>query len=191
MGINAIKLLKEHRQIVSENVARLLRLQPRFLGRVRAHELEITCPHQWYSMGLTDLAAGKLLSAAKMTTWRFILMRGTDAVGVATASDEITSRGNNIKFGSLFQTCFAKQTLAAICESGKSKRVQKQDYELRFLDAPAVYFISVWLHSKSDDIIVPLPPTYGEIEAYHLYNESDIIDLLKPAIELSLRFAKK
>jgi hypothetical protein len=177
------------KQIVSENVARLLRSDPGFLGGIRADDLEVTRPHRWYSVGLTNLADGKLLSAAKMITWRFILMRGTNAIGLATVSYMDAVHDKQIKFGTLFTGCFSKETLKAIHESDKYSKIQNQDYELRFLDIPAIDFASVWLHGKSDhiNIIIPLPPTYGKMNAYQPYSESQIMQFLKPEAEIVLK----
>ena len=59
-------------------------------------------------------------------------------------------------------------------------QVKKQDYEPRFLDSAPILFVAVWLHGKSDDIIIPLPPTFGRWNAYQPYSESEMIKLLEP-----------
>jgi hypothetical protein len=60
-------------------------------------------------------------------------------------------------------------------------QIRKQDYELRFLEVPALNFVAVWLHGRSDDIIMPLPPTFGRnLNAFQAYSESEIIKVLKP-----------
>ena len=54
-------------------------------------------------------------------------------------------------------------------------------YEFRVLDLPMLDFSAVWLHGKSDDILVPLPPFYNRNwNANQSYKESEIIKLLQP-----------
>jgi len=108
-------------------------------------------------------------------------MRGTNAAGVAAVADAGAKTGNLLRFTGLFQTCFAAETLEALRKAKELKQIKEQDYELRFLQVPAINFVAVWLHGKSDDIILPLPPTFGrKLNAYQPYAESEIIKVLKP-----------
>ncbi len=66
-------------------------------------------------------------------------------------------------------------------------QIKEQDYELRRLDCPSILFVAVWLHGKSDDILIPLPPTGGRWNAYQLYSESQMIELLQPESEKRLK----
>ncbi len=66
-------------------------------------------------------------------------------------------------------------------------QVKKEDYEPRLLDISPILFVAVWLHGKSDDIIIPLPPTFGRWNAYQHYSESEMIKLLKPEAEKKLK----
>jgi len=66
-------------------------------------------------------------------------------------------------------------------------KVKTQDYEPRLLDSAPILFVAVWLHGKSDDIIIPLPPTFGRWNAYQPYSESEMIKLLKPEAKKKLK----
>jgi hypothetical protein len=178
------------RQIVYENVGSELRAYPHELGGLRIEDLTIADPHREYFVGLTNLASGHLLSAATSRSWRYLLIHGTNAVGVATVFDADAKTGNTLKFGALYETGLGKETLEALREAEKLPQIKKQDYEPRFLDVPAVYFIAVWLHGKSDDIIIPLPPTFGRWNAYQPYSESQMIKLLKPEAKKVLKQPK-
>lgn len=68
-------------------------------------------------------------------------------------------------------------------------QVKRQDYEFRRLDCPAILFVAIWLHGKSDDIIIPLPPSFGRWTAYQAYSESQMAKLLMPEIEKKLKEA--
>jgi hypothetical protein len=172
------------RQIVIENVGPLVRRHPNAslaIPGLRMEDVTIAEPHRWYGVGVDDLAAGRLLSSATSRSWRYILMRGTNAAGVAAVADAGAKTGNLLRFTGLFQTCFAAETLEALRKAKELKQIKEQDYELRFLQVPAINFVAVWLHGKSDDIILPLPPTFGrKLNAYQPYAESEIIKVLKP-----------
>ena len=73
--------------------------------------------------------------------------------------------------------------LEAMRKAEELPQVKKQDYEFRFLNLAPLSFFAVWLHGKSDDIIIPLPPTWGIWNAYQPYSESQITELLKKYIE--------
>jgi hypothetical protein len=171
------------RQIVYEHVGEILRSDPRFFGGLRLEDLTIAEPHRWYSVGLTDLASGRLLSAAESRSWRYMLIHGTNAVGLAQLfADEKT--GKALKFIGLYQTDFSDEALRV---AKQLPQIKKQDYELRRLESPGVLFHAVWLHGKSDDIIIPLPNTFGRWNAYQPYSESQMLKLLKPEAKKVLK----
>jgi hypothetical protein len=174
-------------QIVQEHVGQLLRALPNgpvlSVRGVQIEDLTIARPHRWYSTGATDLASGHLLSAAKSSSWRYPLIYGTNAVGVAQLiADEKTGKAE--KFVAVYQTDSSTEALR-IAE--QLPQIKKQDYEIRFLNAPAVLFQAIWLHGKSDDIIIPLPNTFGRWNAYQPYSESQMIKLLKPEAKKVLK----
>ena len=174
------------RQIVYERADQHLRAFPHFFGELKIEALTITDAHQIYSAVPQDVTSGKLLSAARLTGWRYLLTHGTNAVGEAWlyASPEA---GGALKFNSLFGDRFAQPTLVALRQAKELPPVKKQDYELRYLNMPSLSFSAVWLHGVSDDIIIPLPPASGVWYAYHPYSQSQIIKLLKPQAEKWLK----
>jgi hypothetical protein len=74
----------------------------------------------------------------------------------------------------------------ALQKAEELPQVKEQDYELRSL-AIDLWFRAVWLHGKTNDIIIPLPPTYGQWNAYQPYSENEMMKLLKPDAENSLK----
>lgn len=158
----------------------------RYLGGYQIEELTIAAPYRDYSVGLTNLAAGQLLSATQAGTWRYPLMHGTNAVGAAELTTD-PADGTALNFAGLDTSDFPRETLEAMRKAEQLPQIREQDYELRRLDCPAVLFVGVWLHGKSDDIIIPLPPTSGRWNAYQPYSESEMIKLLKPEAEKKLK----
>ena len=165
------------RQVAIENVRQLLRAHPGTLGGLEVADLTIAEPYREYFVGLTNLAAGHLLSAARPGSWQYLLLHGTSAAGVAVSNaDEKTGK---LGFNGLYETAFADRMLEALRGAETLPQIRKQDYELRYLGIPAVNFVAVWLHGKSDDVIIPLPPTFGRLNAYQPYSESEIVKALK------------
>ncbi len=162
----------------------------RIFGEARMEDLTTAEPHRWYGVPLGTLASGSLLSAATSKSWRHIFIRGTKAVGVGALSDPRPETGNMLMCTGLYDTCFAAETLKALEEAQKLPQIQKQDYEVRFLSIIGIYFFAVWLHAKSDDIVIPLPPTYGRMNAYQPYSEHQIIKLLKKTAECTKNTAE-
>jgi hypothetical protein len=176
------------RQIVIENASEILRSDPHFLEGFRIEELTVADPYRVYYVGdLTKLASGQLLSAAKSGgSWTYLFIHGTNAVGMAgLIADEKT--GKTLKANGLGSSGLSNETLEALRIAEQLPQVKKQDYELRCLDIAPVLFFAVWLHGKSDDIIIPLGPTFGRWNAYQPYSESQMIKLLKPEAKKRLK----
>ena len=168
------------RQIVVNN------LDPQFLGVSSTGDLTIAAPYQNYYVDLTNLASGQLLSVARVAHWMYPLLSGTNAAGAAElAADEKT--GKTLEFVGLDKANFSNETMEALQKAEQLPQVQKQDYELRRLDCPSILFVAVWLHGKSDDIIIPLSPTFGRWQAYQSYSESEMLKLLEPEAKRKLK----
>jgi hypothetical protein len=171
--------------VIREAFKGLSRSISRYLGGYQIEELTIAAPFRNYSVGLTNLASGQLLPAARPGNWRYLLMHGTNAVGAAELMTEQTN-GTVMKFAGLDTSDFPRETLEAMRRAEQLPQIKAQDFELRRLDCPSVLFVAVWLHGKSDDIIIPLPPTGGRWNAYQPYSESEMIKLLQPEAEKKL-----
>lgn len=171
--------------MVYDNIKQLPRSISRYLGGFQIEELTVANPYRAYSVGLTNLASGQLLSAAKPDKWCYLLMHGTNSVVAAELIGGDTN-GMPLKFAGLEQTDYSNETLKALQMAEKLPQMKQQNFELRRLDCQAILFVAVWLHGKSDDIIIPLPPTRGKWNAYQPCSESQMIQLLKPEAERRL-----
>jgi hypothetical protein len=173
------------REFVSAKVGRMLRENPNgTLDSLRGliiEDITIAEPHREYAVGAADLAAGRLLSSARPGSWRYFLMHGARAVGVADVSEADLKIGEMLRFDGLSESAFSNETLEALRTAKELPQIEKQDYELRFLVMPGINFAAAWFHGKSDDIIVPLSPTFGrKLTAEHPYSERQIIKVLRP-----------
>jgi hypothetical protein len=174
------------RQIVYDSLKQLPRSMSRYLGGFQIEELGIANPFRAYSVDLTNLASGQLLSATKSGNWCYLLMHGTNAVAAAELAGDVTN-GKALKFAGLEQTDYPYETLKALQMVEKLPQMKQQNYEVRRLNCPAILFAAVWLHGKTDDIIIPLPPTRGRWNAYQPCSESQMIKFLKPEAERRFR----
>jgi hypothetical protein len=165
-------------QIAYKKADEILRSEPSFLGGFRMEELTVGDPYQNYYVGLTDLASGHLLSAVRPGDWMYPLIHGTDIVGAAGLTTD-KKTGKALRSDSLYQSNFSKETQAALRLAEQLPQIKQSDYEFRRLDDPGNSFVAIWLHGKSDDIIIPLPPTYGRMTAYQPCSEKQIIRLLQ------------
>ena len=173
-------------QVIHETFKGLSRSISRYLGGYQIEELTISKPFRDYAVGLTNLASGQLLPAARAGTWRYLLRHGTNAVGAAELMADPTN-SPTLRFAGLDTTDFSKETLEALRRAESLPQIQKQDYELRRLDCPSLLFVAVWLHGRSDDILIPLPPTGGRWKAYQPFSESEMHRLLQPEAEKKLK----
>lgn len=176
------------RQIVSKNVGQMLRELPD--GSVLSErglkmaDVTIAEPFRPYYVGLANLVGGKLLSAAESRSWRYLLLHGNNAVG---AADLYEKKNGKLVFTGLYETNLSDETLRALRMAEQLPQIKKQEYELRRLDIPPILFTAVWLHGKSDDIIIPLGLTFGRWNANQPYSESQMIKLLMPAVKKKLK----
>ena len=171
--------------VIREAFKGLSRSISRYLDGYQIEDLTIATPFRSYSVGLTNLASGQLLPAAQAGSWRYPLMHGTNTVGAAELRADPTDE-TMLKFAGLDTSDFPRETQEAIRGAEQLPQIKEQDYELRRLDCRPILFVGIWLHGKSDDIIIPLPPTGGRWNAYQPYSENEMIKLLQPEAEKNL-----
>jgi hypothetical protein len=159
-----------------------------FLGVSRVEDLTICSPYQSYAVGLTNLAAGRLLSDAKPSAdyWIYPLLCGSNVVGLASVKvDEKT--GTALKCVALDQARRAEGIVTALRIAEQLPQTKNQSYEVRALEMPWILFRAVWLHSKTDDIIIPLPDHWERWKAYQPCSESEMVKILRPIAEKELK----
>jgi hypothetical protein len=146
----------------------------------------------FYGTNYTNLLSGQLLTAAKLSAWRFLLTDGTNSAGLDLDYDkmkggwpEIEKNGSWPRVDWSFYPAhpnFSDPVLKTLQAAERLPQVKKEDYELRYLNFYEIQFFAVWLHGKSSDIIIPVP-VYGKWQGYRPYSEREMIKLLKREIE--------
>ena len=133
------------------------------------------------------LVIGKFLSTARLSLWRYWLMDGTNAVGEIVLNAD---KNRYLKYCWMGKDSSDNKALEAIRIAKQLPQVKKQDYELRYLYM-IPYASAIWLHSDSDDIIIPLTDYYHHWNADHPYSEGEMIKLLKPVEDERIKTWKK
>jgi len=137
-------------------------------------EINIAAPHPVYFVGLSDIANGRLLSAAILQGWRYLVLSGETPIAAAniTAPNEGEPKFTHISYGP-----FARNTIEGI---GRAEAdISEKDYTLRLLDIPSLYVVSLWFHG-ADDRLMPLAPSNRALEPYRIYTEEEMIQVLVP-----------
>jgi hypothetical protein len=146
-------------------------------------ELAHSEPHPVFVATLDDLVAGKLLAAAKQTSWRYLLVQGDAAVAEAELGavrrGKQRTKGKDLEFLGLTHGPFTKATVDALGAAEQLPQVARADYELRLLKVPAVYLIALWLHGGDQDILVPIGDPPGGLEKNKPYSEAQVVSALR------------
>ncbi len=127
--------------------------------------LQLTEPHQVFTLGLTDLAAGKGLDAAKPTGWRYLVQQGDNVL--ASAESIVVGPANEHVFSAFNEGRFVASSASAIRAVREIPEVGRGGFELRLLNVPGLYVLALWLHAAqgSGDLLVPLAPSPVETPA--------------------------
>jgi hypothetical protein len=129
--------------------------------RTAAGPLSLTQPHQIFSLGLSDLASGKGLEAAKPTGWRYLVQSGENAL--ASAETAVTPAGPEHVFSAFNSGRLVASTVEALRTAQQLPHAKQRSFEPRLLRVPGLYFTAVWLHDTqgADDLLIPLEPSPG------------------------------
>lgn len=140
--------------------------------------LQLTEPHQVFTLGLADLVAGKGLEAAKPTGWRYLVQEG-DSV-LASAETVLAGPGNDHVFSAFNEGRLVAATADAIRTARGLPEVNQGDFELRLLSVPGLYFTAVWAHEPQGarDVLLPLAPSPVDAPAGHPVPASRLLEEL-------------
>lgn len=126
------------------------------LRGARKDQLDLSTPHQIFTMGLDDIAAGAGLDAAQPVGWRYLVVEGTQTI----ASAETTLAPDGTQEMSQFtEGPFVLSTDKTVKAVRKLPQLEAAGFELRLLRIPALYVMALWLHSPAADLLVPLEPS--------------------------------
>jgi hypothetical protein len=165
-------------------------VRPRSVAEARALSdeerttvLPLARPHPVYTAALDDIAAGRVLSDARLVGWRYFV--STEG-GASQAAEVYCDAANAHTFAGINEGSFVDGTLAALKTLERRDDVSGGDFEWRVLRVPALYVFAVWLRSApgGGDLIVPLGPTHEALETERAYTAGEFVEaLVEPAVE--------
>jgi hypothetical protein len=168
------------------------RNMPRRMSEMHLESLSHSEAHAVYVVPLDALAEGKLLQAAKQTTWRYLLVQDNAPIAEAELAAGVRgakgAKSRSLDFVSLTHGPFAGATVDALGAAERLPQVARADYELRLLKIPAVYFVALWLHGAKADILMPMGQPPGGLKANEPYTEAQVIDALRGSVRQAQRF---
>lgn len=126
--------------------------------------LQLTEPHQVFTLGLTDLAAGTGLDAARPTGWRYLVQEDDK---VLASAETVAGPGGEQVFSAFNEGRFVASSASAIRAVREIPEVEQGGFELRLLNVPGLYVLALWLHDAqgNGDLLVPLAPSPVETPA--------------------------
>ncbi|MGD0581007.1 MAG: hypothetical protein ABSC08_19040 [Bryobacteraceae bacterium] len=145
--------------------------------------LQLKPPHAVYDLQADEVAAGKGLSAAHATCFRYMVHSAEGAIAAAEVHADKSGTATllaNVNYGQ-----FVPATESALAKLEQHEAVQAADYEVRLLRCAALALMAMWLKPDGGgaDIVYPLPPAPAGLEAEKAYNEADFLKAIKPLAE--------
>lgn len=136
-------------------------------------DIEVAAPHPVYFVGTYDVAAGRLLAAATLVGWRYILLAGERSILAAEVSYD--REGGQLEFSHTNDGPLVAGTLEGVWVSEGLKEVRDADFELRLLEIPDLSIAALWLHAEGQDLLMPIPPARRGLKPLTLYTEEDLL----------------
>jgi hypothetical protein len=155
--------------------------EDRRLAAAAPAALAVAAPHDVYSLGLEDLAAGRGLEAAEWVSRRCLILDGDHPIAAAELPDPDGANGFTTTEGR-----FAATTATAI----QGAEDAPGEYELRLLRIPALYLMALWLKDRNgtDDVLVPLDPAPAELQPNERYSDQQLLERLRDRARSRLEF---
>jgi hypothetical protein len=126
------------------------------LKGAQADHLDLSTPHQVFTLGLNDITSGAGLAAAQPVGWRYLVMDSGQLI--ASAETALAPDGSN-EVSQFTEGPFVAATDKVLHDLRKLPQLEAAGFELRLLRISALYVMALWLHAPATDLLVPLPPS--------------------------------
>jgi hypothetical protein len=174
---NGVALVRDHLNRISA------RANPLSAGGVNFDTLQVNQPHAVYDLGADAIAAGRGLSAAVFSGYRYMVSDGDAAV--AAAEVQADDQGNATQLAHINTGPYVQAMAQALSSVAARPEVSGDSYEIRLLRAAAIYVMALWLKPDTGgaDILYPLPPTPAGLEAERQYSADAFMHAIRPLAE--------
>lgn len=122
-----------------------------------ADHVDVTTPHEVFTMGVDDITSGAGLEKARSVGWRHLVV--ADGKTIAASETTLADDGKTHVPSHVNEGPFVGAMADAVAAVQALPQVGAADFDLRLLRIPALYFMGVWLHSPATDLLVPLAPS--------------------------------
>ena len=126
------------------------------LRRASPDQLDVSTPHQVFTIGLDDLVAGRGLDSARPVGWRYLVEESGQPI--ATAETAVAPDGTEV-MSQFTEGPYVDATANAVKAARALPQLEAAGYDLRLLRIPALYLMALWLHSPHNDLLIPLAPS--------------------------------
>jgi len=152
--------------------------RPLSLTRNVVQQGDAGVPHQVFHLSLDDVLAGKGVSEARATGWRFLL--GQQSAHNGTVAD-VHGDGVAFEFGGLHHGPQAVKMIEVLQQAERLPGVRDGDFEPRLLRVPSLYVDAIWLKERrtGQDLIIPIPPSLPPLVVGQQYSAPDFEAVLK------------
>ncbi len=188
MSLHVAKPPGENLRIIREALVDLFnypQMVEDIIGEIDTRRLRLAVPHQVYFVGLLDAAEGHVLSSAELVAWRYILDDGERALAAVEVG--CSPSGENLEFSHINEGPYVEATVQGVRLADSLIKESGNDFELRLLNIPSLYIVSLWLFAERS-LLIPLPPTVRELESYSVYMEEPFTQIVRDAAWERLRF---
>jgi hypothetical protein len=148
--------------------------------------VDLTTPHEVFTLSPDAVRAGHALNDAESTGWRYLagVARGQASGGAAPASSvvEVATTGGGSKFSHRQMGWMGAETQKAIGVAEQLPEVGSGDYDLRMLRLPGIARTdAIWLKDNrgAEDLVVPIASASSHIEAGVAYPVNQFMDLIR------------
>ena len=148
-------------------------------ANVAPQNIDISAPHRVYFVGSDDVASGRLLEAALLTGWRYIVLAGERALLAAELS--YIAEDKPLEFSHANDGPFVEATIRGVRVAEGLAEIRAGNFELRLLEAPGLSLSALWFHAERRDFLLPLPPAPDGLSPYHLYTQEELAGALGEA----------
>lgn len=152
----------------------------RGLREARPEQISATVPHPVFNLTLDGARRGNI-EDARPTGWRYLL--AVDEQVLASAETRLES-GRQV-FSNVNVGPFVGGTVDALSVAEQIAHPDERQLELRLLNVPALYLMSVWLRPSEegaeDGVFVPISPAPPGFEANRPYDRGEFTEALGSA----------
>lgn len=147
--------------------------------------LEAAAPHPVYFVGADHVAASRLLAAAELSGWRYILLAHGRAILAAELS--FPREGGRLEFSHTNDGPLVAGTVEGVRVAEGLEEVGEADFELRLLEIPSLSLAALWFRAEGRDLLMPIPPASRGLKPFAMYTEEEILGALGGAAAERLR----